>query len=255
MRAAGSHPLRIFTACARALTLRVARFTVCCCCAASCASGNNQQLASAYIPDIVKFSVSVQEKQDAFSGIFLTYYKVPCSEAEFEALIADSCRIFGAAGKVDWAERDSARRSFEERLRATSDACSAFSNTAWQAFRDNELEQMRAVVLGAEAADRKARELMLSVAKSVGVPDGRRSELLPAFESIFLSLSRSLTTVAARRQQVQSELSALRRPVAIQREGEAVRLAAADFVEQEWPVLCGAAYFNMLRRAILALVR
>eukprot|EP00966_Prymnesium_polylepis_P310938 7183802-Prymnesium_polylepis.1 len=137
--------------------------------------GNNKQFKGGYVPDIFKFSVSVQEKNDAFSGIFLTYYKMPCTDAEFEDFITDCCRIFGAVGKVDWAERDLARKKFNECILTTSDTCTAFATDSelWQAFGDTELQKMREVVLDVETLDNEARSLMRSVAASLGVTEDK----------------------------------------------------------------------------------
>lgn len=219
--------------------------------------GNTKHCKDEYVPDIVQFSVSLQEKNDAFSGIFLTYYKMPGTDAEFEDFITDCCRIFGAVGKVDWSERDLARETFNACVLTTSDTCTAFATASelWQAFGDTELPKMREVALDVETLDNEARSLMCSVAASLGVAEGKSGELIAAFESIFLSLSRSMKLVTVRRRELQVELHALRHSAETGRE-EVARLLTTEVAEQYdvWSFLCDTMYFKVLRRAIRALI-
>lgn len=221
--------------------------------------GNNSQLRDGYIPDIVKFATSIQEKNDAFSGIFLTYYKMPCTDAEFEAFVADCCRIFGSAGKVDWAERELTREKFNAYLVTAKDTCASFASdsTMWQAFESKEMQTMHKVVSEVETLDKETHSLMLSVASSLGVAEDKRGELISIFESIFLSLSRSLKLVAVKRHELQLELVASRHLQENRREEEeAARLLATEVAEHygTWSFLCDTVYLKMLRRAIRSLI-
>ena len=221
--------------------------------------GNNHQLRDGYIPDIVKFSVSIQEKNDAFSVIFLTYYKMPCSDSEFEAFVTDCCRIFGSAGSIDWAEREFARNKFKEHLITTKDTCDSFASDSvvWQAFRDNELQKMHSVVADVESIDSEIMYLMSSVAESLGVSERKSGEILAVFESIFLSLSRSLKLVTPKRQELQLELHALRHSEETARaEEEVSRLLDTEIAEQygTWSLLCDSSFMKKLRRAIRAMI-
>lgn len=210
--------------------------------------GNNTRVA--YVPDIFKFSISIQEKSDAFSKIFLTYYAIPGTDAEFEAFITDCCRIFGAAGNVDWAERDAARNKFKCDLQLTAETCAAFAtdSDAWKGFEDNELQRMRGVLEDLDTLDSEAFLLMRDVAESLGVSRDKSGELLVVFESIFLSLSRSLKLVTEGRE----KLRALRQSEDMAREEP--QLVPAQFSEQyyAWSFLCG--YAKMFRCAFQGVI-
>jgi hypothetical protein len=218
--------------------------------------GNNNKFE--YIPDMFKFSVSIQEKNDSFSKIFLTYYRMPCKDSEFGDFITDCCRIFAAAGRVDWAERDLAMNTFKDCLRVTDATCMVFSRVSvvWQAFRDNELHRMRDVVAELETLDAELRSLMHSVTTSMGITDSQSVDLFSVFESIFLSLSRSMKLVAVKRRELQVDLNALIQSQEIGRVEEDVRLLGSDVVDpyDGWPSLCKTGYFEMLRHALMALM-
>ena len=159
--------------------------------------GTNAELASAYRPDLLKFAASVVSNDDAFTKIFLTYFKPPCG---FGHVVAECCRVFGAVGVVDVAERELQLKTCKACLHATEGTCEALaaSVTAWWEFRAAQLVQMRRAVVELELVHRESVSLMDHVATSLGL-SARRGQMLESFQTIFESMSRSLELVGLRR--------------------------------------------------------
>lgn len=218
--------------------------------------GNNSQMVGSYIPDIIKFAASVKEKNDTFSCIFLKYYRVEQSDSEFESFISDCCRVFGEGGNVDWSQRQLARTAFGEHLRHAEQACSVFSKDSdmWQSFEVAELQTMRSIVRDVNDMDTEAYCLMWEVAKSLGIQEDQKGELLVVFDTIFQSLSKSLKLVAERRKELQIERYAILQAEQMRREEEDSRLIAVEADEQRdtWSSICDSLRFEILGSFIRA---
>ena len=160
--------------------------------------GTNAELAEAYRPDLLKFAASIVLNDDAFTKIFLTYFKPPCG---FGNTVDNCCRVFGAVGVVDVAERNLQLKTCQASLRATEGTCDALATsvTAWREFRDAQLVQMRRAVVELGLVHRESVSLLEDVAKSLGLAGGTAGQILEAFQTIFESMARSLESVGRRR--------------------------------------------------------
>ena len=169
--------------------------------------GNNASLAATYVPDLFEFAECVQRKDDAFSQIFLTYYSPRDTDAEAEAFMADCCRVFEACGSVDWAERNSAISALRGHLLYLRSKRELITNgsDAWTSFYADDMLELEGIMAVVEAFHAEAATMTSDAARSLGVKESAKGEIVTAFGSIFSSLLRSAKDALVKRQKLQEE--------------------------------------------------